>query len=67
MHVLSVDKSGSGLAIKFGENSKVDPEKLMAFLAQHEKASFSPNGILRIEAAENLIESARSILEEIKV
>lgn len=68
MHVLSVDKSGSGLAIKFGENSKVDPEKLMAFLAQNEKANFSPNGILRLEsAAEKLIESARSILDEIKI
>ena len=67
MHVLSVDKSGNGLAIKFGENSKVDPEKLMAFLAQNQTANFSPNGILRVETVpESLIETAQKVLSEIQ-
>lgn len=67
MHVLSVDKSGSGLAIKFGENSKVDPEKLMALLSQNEKANFSPNGILRVESLpESLITTAQKVLHEIQ-
>lgn len=67
MHVISVDKTNSGLAIKFGENSKVSPEKLMEFLAGNETANFSPNGILRVESvAENIIETAQKVLQEIK-
>ena len=67
MHVLSVDKANSGLAIKLGENAKVAPEKLMEFLSKNSTASFSPNGILRIEVkVENLIEAARAVLEDIR-
>lgn len=67
MHVVSVDKAQNGLAIKLGESSKVAPEKLMEFLSKNESASFSPNGILRVEVkVENLIEAARTVLEEIR-
>ena len=67
MHVVSVDKANNGLAIKLGENAKVAPEKLMGFLSKNSTANFSPNGILRVEVkVENLIEAARTILEEIR-
>lgn len=50
MHIVSVDKAAGGIAIKFSETAKVDPEKLTKFLAEHESAVFSPNGILRVES-----------------
>ncbi len=47
--IVSIDKSGSQVAIKLGGSARVDPEKLMAFLAEAPAASFSPNGILRVD------------------
>lgn len=66
MHVISVDKAKEGVAIKLGEKSLVSPEKLMQMVQDVEGTAFSPNGILRVPAAEeNLIENARRILGEI--
>ncbi len=66
MHIVSIDKTKEGFAIKLAENAKVSPEKLMKFVAENNDASFSPNGILRVAATqENLIEAARKVLEEI--
>ena len=66
MHIVSIDKTADGVAIKLDEKAKVAPEKLLALVEQNEAASFSPNGILRVRAdSENIIESAREILEEI--
>ena len=68
MFVVSVDKAGSQVAIKLSENAKVDPEKLMRYLAENEKATFSPSGILRIEVSEEgPIVSAMQALGEIQV
>ena len=68
MHIVSVDKTKDGFAVKLGENAKIAPEKLMQFLTESEGSTFSPNGILRvITKEENLIETARKILEEIRV
>ncbi|HMJ08965.1 MAG TPA: transcription-repair coupling factor, partial [Pyrinomonadaceae bacterium] len=69
MRVVSVDKAAGGLAIKFSENAKVDPDKLTKFLAGNLAASFSPNGILRVEVdqdRESLIDRARVVLAEIR-
>ncbi len=66
MHVISVDKAKDGVAIKLGEKSNVDPEKLMNMVGEVEGSAFSPNGILRVPVdMENLIENARRILGEI--
>ena len=68
MHVVSVDKTQNGLAIKLGENAKVAPEKLMEFVSKTENTNFSPSGILRVEIkAENLIEAAREILDQLRI
>jgi len=66
MGVISVDRSGSTIAIKLSENTKVDPEKLMSLLAANEKASFSPNGILRMEIGGDPIETAMDVLSTVK-
>ncbi len=64
MHVVSVDKTKEGFAIKLGENARVAPEKLMRFLSENEGASFSPSGVLKVlTTEENLIEAAREVLE----
>lgn len=67
MQIISVDKTNNGFAVKLSENARVAPEKLMQILTDYEGSVFSPNGILRVELkAENLIEAARKVLEEIK-
>jgi len=67
MRLVSVDKTRDGFAVKLNENSKIAPEKLMEFLSQNEGSTFSPNGVLRvITDEENLVETARKILEEIQ-
>ncbi len=66
MHIVSVDKTKDGFAVKLSENAKIAPEKLMEFLAENEGSKFSPSGILQIVVkVENLIETARKILEEL--
>ncbi len=68
MHIVSVDKTADGIAVKLDENSKVAPEKLMEILEKIEGSNFSPNGILRIVIKqENLIEAAREVLNKIKL
>ena len=67
MHIVSVDKTKDGFAVKLSENAKIAPEKLMEFLAENESSKFSPSGILQIVVkVENLIETARKILEELR-
>lgn len=64
--IVSIDKTSNGFGIKLSENSRVSPEKLLEFLEKSEGSAFSPNGILRVAVnEENLIESAREVLEEI--
>ena len=69
MRILSVDKAAGGLAIKFSETAKVDPQNLMKLLAEDENASFSPNGILRVSVdneQRSSIERARDVLGMIR-
>ena len=67
IRIVSIDKTRDGFAVKLNENSRVEPEKLMRFLAENEGSNFSPNGILRVVTdEENLIEAARRVLEEIR-
>ncbi|PYT00414.1 MAG: transcription-repair coupling factor [Acidobacteria bacterium] len=66
--VVSIDRAGSGVAIKLSQNARVDPDRLMAFLAENETASFSPSGILRIEVGDDgPIAAARDALEGIRI
>ena len=68
MHIVSVDKTNDGFAVKLGENAKVSPEKLMEFLSENENATFSPGGVLRVKTHErNLIEAARKTIGRMEV
>lgn len=68
LRVISVDKTADGFAVKLDEKARIAPEKLMDLLSKYEGSVFSPSGILRvIIKEENLIETARRILEEIRI
>ena len=68
MRVLSVDKTPNGFAVKLGENAKVAPEKLMQLLSENPESSFAPSGVLKVSTKEeNLIETARQILEQLRI
>jgi transcription-repair coupling factor (superfamily II helicase) len=68
MRVLSVDKTANGFAVKLGENAKVAPEKLMQLLAENPESSFAPSGVLKVSTKEeNLIETARRTLEQLRI
>jgi transcription-repair coupling factor (superfamily II helicase) len=66
--VVSIDRAGGGIAIKLSQNAKVDPDKLMRYLSENKGSSFSPSGILRVEAGgDGPIAAARKALDEIKM
>lgn len=65
MRVLSIDKTPTGFAIKLNQDAKVSPEKLMQFVDES-KSVFTPNGILRVNSNENLLENVRKVLEKIR-
>ena len=66
MGIISIDRSGTTIAIKLSESSKIDPEKLMEFVGANENASFSPNGIIRFQVSDNPLEAAADILRTIQ-
>jgi transcription-repair coupling factor (superfamily II helicase) len=45
--VISIDREGDRLAVKFSEQAKVDPDKLIAMVSAG-SASFAPSGVLKI-------------------
>ena len=66
IHLISIDRAKDGIAIKFGEKSRVNPEKLMAFVEDNTGSAFSPNGILRVPIRDgNPIETSRYALKEV--
>ena len=65
MRVLSIDKTSGGFAVKLNQDAKVSPENLMNFVGESGSA-FTPNGILRVTAADNLLERVKAVLEIIK-
>ncbi len=68
MGIVSIDRSGQGIAIKLGENARVSPERLMQFLEQIEGTTFSPAGILRIpDKGESPFTVAQNALDSIRI
>ncbi len=66
--IVSIDRTGQGIAIKLGENARVSPERLMQFLESNEGSSFSPAGILRIpEIDESPFGIAQNALNSIRI
>jgi transcription-repair coupling factor (superfamily II helicase) len=68
--VVSIDRTPTGLALKLRENARVSPERLLALVGKGEGASFSPSGVLRLEAIEgeggSLIDVAHRTLLELR-
>jgi transcription-repair coupling factor (superfamily II helicase) len=69
--VLSLDRTPAGLAIKLSEKARVAPEKLLALVGTRAGATFTPNGVLRVELSEeetqDVIETAHGLLLQISV
>jgi transcription-repair coupling factor (superfamily II helicase) len=69
--VISIDRTRDGMAIKMAEKARLAPEKLMELVQQRSGASFTPNGVLRLELDEDekdhALEVARRVLLQIRV
>jgi transcription-repair coupling factor (superfamily II helicase) len=50
--VVSIDKEQKYLNIKWKENAKIDPSKLIEFVKTNKDASFSPTGVLKVKFGE---------------
>ena len=66
----SIDRRQGFANIKFHQQSKVNPLKLMALVRNTEGAQFTPAGVLKLPLATTLVpllllESVRSALEEL--
>ncbi|MEK6409861.1 MAG: transcription-repair coupling factor [Acidobacteriota bacterium] len=46
--IISIDREGDRLAVKFTEQAKIDPDKLIALVSSG-AASFAPSGVLKIK------------------
>jgi transcription-repair coupling factor (superfamily II helicase) len=65
VRVVSIDRTPTGLAFKLKETARVSPERLLGLVSEG-RASFSPSGVLRVEAEdEELIERAHRVLLDI--
>ncbi|HEY6232668.1 MAG TPA: transcription-repair coupling factor [Pyrinomonadaceae bacterium] len=71
LHVLSLDKTPEGVALKFSEKARISPEKLMAFVRAGEGRVFSPTGVLKVKLNEdqqdNLLDTVRGLLMELRL
>ncbi len=68
--VISIDRAPGGIAIKLSERARVAPEKLMEMVRVREGASFTPNGVLRLELTQDerdeVLAVARRVLLQIR-
>ena len=62
--VLSIDKTASGLAIKFNEKAQIRPEKLAEFVTTREDATFAPSGVLRINLTEEEMDDILGVAQQ---
>ncbi|HJQ67449.1 MAG TPA: transcription-repair coupling factor [Blastocatellia bacterium] len=59
--VVSIDREGDRLAVKFGEQARIDPDKLIALVSSG-GASFTPAGVLKLKLAS---EDDAAVFEEV--
>jgi transcription-repair coupling factor (superfamily II helicase) len=68
--VVAIDKTPDGIAIKFTEKARVSPENLRKFVSSHERAVFTPNGVLRLVLTEDeqddVLNVARDVLLQLR-
>ncbi|MEP7270453.1 MAG: transcription-repair coupling factor [Acidobacteriota bacterium] len=63
--IVSIDRSGETVAIKVGERTRIEPERLLALLVNDQRASFSQNGVLKIKVQGEVFGELRRILEKL--
>jgi hypothetical protein len=70
MSIVSIDRTPGGAALKFSEKARVSPEKLGDFVARHEGAVFTPNGVLKLvltdEEKDEVLKLVRDVLLELR-
>jgi transcription-repair coupling factor (superfamily II helicase) len=68
--IQSIEKSRSQVLFRFVEQSKVDPQKLLALVRRNQRATFSPGGVLTLDVADPapqvLFDSIAGVLREIR-
>ncbi|MBL8152050.1 MAG: transcription-repair coupling factor, partial [Blastocatellia bacterium] len=50
--VVSIDREGLQLAIKWSEKAKIDPQKLIDLVSSNKEATFSPSGVLKLRLSQ---------------
>jgi transcription-repair coupling factor (superfamily II helicase) len=69
--VVQMDRKRDSLQLRFAENAKVDPERLMQLVARNEKrgARFTPEGVLKFplrgQKPDEVLAEARALLEQL--
>lgn len=67
--IISIDREGDRLAVKFTEQAKINPEKLIAMVSAG-SASFSPSGVLKItldsQADDAVFEEVKQLLNHLR-
>ncbi|MFL6215397.1 MAG: transcription-repair coupling factor [Blastocatellia bacterium] len=67
--ILSIDREGDRLAVKFSEAAKIDADKLIALVSRG-AASFTPSGVLRVEFAADtdaaIFAEVRALLDRLR-
>jgi len=66
--IISLDRKGDEVLIKFSENAKVDPDKLLNLIRSTKDASFSPAGVLRLalSGGDNVFDRIRNLLQHLR-
>jgi transcription-repair coupling factor (superfamily II helicase) len=66
--ILSIDREGERLAVKFSETANIDPDKLIAMVSKSD-VSFTPAGVLKArltsEEDADLFDEVRSLLDAV--
>ncbi len=69
LRILSIDREGDRLTVKFSEQAKIDPDKLISLVSSSD-ASFTPSGVLKIgfnsQADEAIFAEVRDLLNRLK-
>ncbi|HUE81160.1 MAG TPA: transcription-repair coupling factor [Pyrinomonadaceae bacterium] len=69
--IISIDRTQTGIAIKFSDKARVAPTKLAALVSKRDEAVFTPSGVLRIslteEEEDDILTFSREALREVRV
>ncbi len=70
LRIQAIEKNRKQIFLRLGEQSKVQPQKLMKLVSRSSSASFSPQGVLTLEIEDlkpaALFDSIHSILDQIR-